>query len=250
MAYNTALARHLADSGHDNPRSSWLSSDEEKSAFLTQSVHASQVFPVVDEMENGHRHGPIDLKQALDTVKSILFALIASSLPVLSGCSYFTSEDPAKNPATWVHATDSPEAEVKAAFVNIMRICQTKEVDVFRKLIRPQDVVEFDADEGEHPGSYEALMAAIISHPLKDYHLDATPARVVFTADPKAPKLGVYEKQAPTEVILVKEDNQWRIARSLNSDRSISTLDSIDPNSPAASSRTKSKRPVKSTTAH
>jgi hypothetical protein len=28
MAYNTALARHLADSGHDNPLSFWLSDEK------------------------------------------------------------------------------------------------------------------------------------------------------------------------------------------------------------------------------
>ena len=36
MAYNTALARHLADSGHDNPLSFWLSDEKVR---LFNAIH-------------------------------------------------------------------------------------------------------------------------------------------------------------------------------------------------------------------
>ena len=161
---------------------------------------------------------------------------------LVSACSLWESPNPDTVKRSWVRTSDTPESEVKASFVNIMRISQARDVNGFRKLIDTRDVVEFDADEGEHAGSYADLMAAIASHPLKDYRIDFSPDRAVFTADPQKPKLGDDEKTRSTLVVLVRNDGRWQIARSPDSDRSLTLLDTLDA-APKATVPSKSRRP-------
>ena len=127
--------------------------------------------------------------------------------------------------------------------MNVMRVSQTKQVDAFRQLIRTKDVVEFDADEGERKGSYEAYMAAIVSHPLKDYRIELSGSEAVFRAEPQQ-RLGVYDKEKTTEVVLVRDEGLWKIGRSASSNRALSLLDSMGA-SPQSPPTQKSKRPAK-----
>jgi len=169
--------------------------------------------------------------------------LILFSFLILSGCSFWESTDAPATAIASVRTDSTPEAEVKAAFVNVMRVAQSKQVDAFRQLINAKDVVEFDADEGDRKGSYEAYMAAIVSHPLKDYRIELTGSEAIFRAEPQQ-KLGVYDKEKATEVVLVRDEGLWKIGRSASSNRALSQLDSIEA-SPSMQPSKKSKRPAK-----
>lgn len=175
--------------------------------------------------------------------KQFSTSLILLSFLILSGCSFWETADLPATSASRVRTSDTPEAEVRAAFVNVMRVSQTKEVESFRRLITAKDVVEFDADEGEKKGSYEAYMAAIVSHPLKDYRIEFSGSEAIFRADPQQ-KLGIYDQGKTTEVVLVRDEGLWKIGRSASSNRALSLLDTIDASSPASATK-KSKRPVK-----
>ncbi len=186
----------------------------------------------------------IRLAWALKRVsKRLLNPLILSGALILSGCSFWETPDSPAPAMASVRTLSTPEAEVKAAFVNVMRVSQTKQVDAFRQLINAKDVVEFDADEGDRKGSYEAYMAAIVSHPLKDYRIELTGSEALFRAEPQQ-KLGVYDKEKATEVVLVREDGLWKIGRLASSNRALSQLDSLEAR-PAIPPTKKSKRPAK-----
>lgn len=176
-------------------------------------------------------------------IKASFLPLILLCSLIISGCSLWETADPSSTTTSRVRTSETPEAEVKAAFVNVMRVSQSKQVDLFRQLIRAKDVVEFDADEGERKGSYEAYMAAIISHPLKDYRIELSGSEALFRAEPQQ-KLGVYEKEKATEVVLVRDEGLWKIGRSASSNRALSLLDSIEAN-PSLPPSKKTKRPAK-----
>lgn len=171
------------------------------------------------------------------------YPLILFSFLILSGCSFWGFTDAPATSTASVRTNSTPEAEVKAAFVNVMRVSQSKQVDAFRQLINAKDVVEFDADEGDRKGSYEAYMAAIVSHPLKDYRIELTGSEAIFRAEPQQ-KLGVYEKEKATEVVLVRDEGLWKIGRSASSNRALTQLDTLDSGPPFSESK-KSKRPAK-----
>jgi hypothetical protein len=161
---------------------------------------------------------------------------------MVSGCSLWDTPDPPGASNTRVRTSDTPESEVKAAFVNVMRVAQSKHVDAFRQLIQSKDIADFDADEGDHKGSYEAYMASIVSHPLRDYQIDLRGSEAIFRAEPQL-KLGVYDREKATEVVLVREEGLWKIGRSASSNRALSQLDTMT-SSPALTPK-KSKRLVK-----
>jgi hypothetical protein len=177
-------------------------------------------------------------------VKHFATVLMILALGPFTGCSLWESTGPQPSKTAWVRTSDTPESEVKASFVNLMRVSQTKDIEAFRKLINPKDVVEFDADEGEAAGSYNRLMADIVSHPLKDYRVDLAPDRAVLTADPLKPKLGDYQKPHTTVVVLVRNDGGWKLTRAPGSDRSLTLLDTFDAE-PKASAPKKNRRPSK-----
>lgn len=172
-----------------------------------------------------------------------LTSLILCGFLIVSGCSLWDAADSAEPSIARVRTTDTPEAEVKAAFVNVMRVAQSKQIDAFRQLINAKDVVEFDADEGDRKGSYQAYMVAIVSHPLKDYRIDLSGSKAIFRAEPQQ-KLGVYEKEKATEVVLVRDEGLWKIGRSASSNRALTQLDTLDSGPPFSESK-KSKRPAK-----
>jgi len=176
-------------------------------------------------------------------IKRRLNPFILLSFLILSGCSYWETTDSPATSIAKVRTSSTPEAEIKAAFVNVMRVAQSKHVDAFRQLINPKDVVEFDADEGDHKGSYEAYMAAIVSHPLKDYRLEFSNSEAIFRAEPQQ-KLGVFEKEKPTEVVLVRDEGLWKIGRSASSNRAISQLDRME-SQPLVQPTRKPKRATK-----
>lgn len=176
-------------------------------------------------------------------MKRPLNRLILFCFLIISGCTLWETADTASTAMGRVRTTETPEAEVKAAFVNVMRISQTRQVDAFRQLITAKDVVEFDADEGDRKGSYEAFMAAIVSHPLKDYRIELLGTEAIFRAEPQQ-KLGVYEKAKATEVVLVRDEGLWKIGRSASSNRAITLLDTLEASSGTPPVK-KSKRPSK-----
>lgn len=169
--------------------------------------------------------------------------LILLSCLMMTGCALWEATDPEASTASRVRTSETPEAEVKAAFVNVMRVSKTKQVDAFRQLIRAKDVVEFDADEGERKGSYEAFMTAIVSHPLKDYRIELSGSEAVFRAEAQQ-KLGVYDKEKATEVLLVRDEGLWKIGRPASSNRALSLLESMAASSEQPPSK-KTKRPSK-----
>lgn len=176
-------------------------------------------------------------------IKRPSIPLILFSCLIISGCSFWETSDAPEVLSARVRTSETPESEVKAAFVNVMRVSQSKQVDAFRQLITAKDVVEFDADEGDRKGSYADYMAAIVSHPLKDYRIELTGSQAIFRAEPQQ-KLGVYEKEKATEVVLVRDEGLWKIGRSGSSNRALTQLDSIQETPPSQITK-KSRRLAK-----
>ena len=137
-------------------------------------------------------------------------------------------------PVTHVRTDSGPEAEVRAAFVHVFSVAQRKNVDEFRQLIYPPDLAAFDAVEWEHHGSYEAMMTAITGEKPKDYQLDLTVSRAVFTVQP-SPTLGDYSKKPLTTVVLVRDGSQWKVGVN-------PPVDSLQPSS--------QERPARATPSH
>ena len=133
-------------------------------------------------------------------------------LSVLSACSDLNfGDDPA--PATLVRVEEGPEAEVRAAWVNVVSVASRQDVAGFRKLILPADLPDFDAREKDRPGAYESLMEAISSEKPRDYRMELAGSLATFTADP-APRMGDYRKRPPIKAILVRDGDQWKLGKN------------------------------------
>ena len=135
----------------------------------------------------------------------------------LSACSTYDSwmNPPAQSATGFVRIENTPESEVRAAFVQVVRVAQGNDVDAFKKLIEPNALSFFEDAEWKHPGHYLAFMKAIAADKPKDYHLDLTPSMAIFRVEPKQ-RLGDYTKTQITEVILVREGPQWKIGAPSN----------------------------------
>lgn len=133
-------------------------------------------------------------------------------LLTLSGCSDLNfGDDPA--PATLVRVEEGPEAEVRAAWVNVVSVASRQDVAGFRKLILPADLPDFDAREKDRPGAYESLMEAISSEKPRDYRMELAGSLATFTADP-APRMGDYRKRPPIKATMVRDGDQWKLGKN------------------------------------
>ena len=131
---------------------------------------------------------------------------------VFTACSELNfGNDPA--PASLVRIEQGPEAEVRAAWVNVVSVAKRKDVPAFRKLILPADLPDFDAREKDRPGAYESLMEAIASERPKDFRMELAGSLATLTADP-APRMGDYRKNPPIKFILVRDGDQWKLGKN------------------------------------
>jgi hypothetical protein len=145
-------------------------------------------------------------------VSPSITALLMWMALATTGCSTLDAwiNPPAPGANGFVRIENTPESEVRAAFVHVVRVAQNRDVEAFKKLIEPSALPLFEDSEWSHPGHYVAYMAAIAADKPKDYHLDLTPSLAVFRIEPKQ-RLGDYSKTQTTEVILVREGPQWKI---------------------------------------
>lgn len=133
---------------------------------------------------------------------------------VHAGCSGIdpATTDPMLPEKFGIKTSDHPENEVQAALVQIMRVASSKNIEAFRQLIYPQDLFQFDADEGEARGSYQSLMAEIASHKVKDYRIERSGSEAVLIPDRMS-----FQGQKPTSgrrLSLIQEGSAWMIRRS------------------------------------
>ncbi len=161
-------------------------------------------FPVIERLET----------IIVSISKTALFILMI--LP-FSGCATMESWiNPKPQTQTgFIRIENTPESEVRAAFVQVVRVAQENDVDAFKKLIEPHALPAFEDAEWKHPGHYSVYMKAIAADKPKDYHLDLTPSMAIFTIEPK-PRLGDYSKEQTTAVILVRDGPQWKIGEPSN----------------------------------
>lgn len=137
--------------------------------------------------------------------------ILPAALSGLASCASLGLEDP---PVVHAVVTESgPEAEARAAFVNVMSVAKRKDVTAFKKLIVPADLPEFDAREREHPGLYQAMMADISAAKAKDFRLELDGSMARFTAQFQ-PKLGDYRTPTATTVVLVRDGSEWKLGKS------------------------------------
>ncbi len=130
----------------------------------------------------------------------------------LSSCSLFDRDD--SHPAvSLVRVEEGPEAEARAALVNVIRLARQKDLPAFKKLILPADLPDFEAREKERPGFYQAMMATISAEKPREYRLELTGSLARFTAQP-AQKIGDYSKKPVTKVLLVRDGDQWELGKN------------------------------------
>lgn len=147
------------------------------------------------------------MKSASLTIVPLLsFALAGCTTLDLSGLSATPEAT-----GSFVRAETSPEAEARAAFVNVASVAQRRNVEAFKALVYAPDLPVFDANEAEHRGSYEALMTDISAHKIRDYRLDLADTTATFTAD-ALPQPGDYSQKPATRVMLVRDGALWKIA--------------------------------------
>ena len=129
----------------------------------------------------------------------------------LAACSTSPEQESTPN---FVKTEDTPEAEARAAFVNLASVSHRKDIDAFRPLIYAADLPDMEAEERQHPGHYEALMASIAAHKPKDFRLDLIGSTATFTwdTDPGA--------DARVVVVLVRDGVLWKMAKPKNEDDS------------------------------
>ncbi len=133
-------------------------------------------------------------------------------LSVLSGCTDLNLyNDPP--PANLVRVEEGPEAEVRAAWVNVVSVAYRRDLAAFKKLILPADLPVFDAREKDRPGSYDSLMEIISSEKPRDYRMELAGSLATFTAEP-APRMGDYRKKMPIKVTLVRDGDQWKLGKN------------------------------------
>jgi hypothetical protein len=128
----------------------------------------------------------------------------------LTACSIFGTNHV---PATLVKTENGPEAEARAALVQVVSVAQRQDVAAFKKLIYPPDLPDFTARDSANPGLYARLMAAIAAEKPKDYRLELVGSSAIFTATPHA-KLGDYSKPALVTVVLIRDGNEWKLGKS------------------------------------
>lgn len=130
----------------------------------------------------------------------------------LTGCNTLnmTEETPHLN---HVSLEQGPEAEVRAAWVNVLSVAKRKDLTAFKKLILPADLPDFEAREREHPGAYQSMMAAISAEKPKDYRLELAGSLAIFTAQP-TPKMGDYSKKQSIRMVLVRDGDQWKLGKA------------------------------------
>lgn len=137
--------------------------------------------------------------------------ILCAALSGLSSCASLGLEGAPVKPV--VAMESGPEAEARAAFVNVMSVAMHGDVAAFKKLIAPADLPEFDAREREQPGMYKAMMADISAAKAKDFRLELDGSMARFTAQFQ-PKLGDYRTQTATTVVLVRDGSEWKLGKS------------------------------------
>lgn len=138
--------------------------------------------------------------------------ILPATLSGLAACASLGLED-APRIAPAVVTESGPEAEARAALVNVMSVAMRKDVAAFKKLILPADRADFDAREREHPGLYEAMMTDISAAKAKDYRLELDGSIARFTTRFQA-KLGDYRTKTATTVVLVRDGSEWKVGKS------------------------------------
>jgi len=150
---------------------------------------------------------------------------------VLLGLSSCSNPMVNETPSHFVRTESTPEAEVRAVFVNIASVSRRKDVDAFKKLIYPADLPDLDAEEREHSGIYESMMASITAHRPKDFRLDLTDSTATFTKEPDS-RFG-----SKTVVVLVRDGTLWKIAKPKKTAASIPHFSSSQKDAPEAGAR-------------
>jgi len=142
-----------------------------------------------------------------------------------------------ESPQFVVRTEDTPEAEARAAFVQVASVSQRQDVDAFRQLIYPADLPDMDAEERQQAGHYAAVMASIATHKPKDFRLDLNGSTATFTTDPD------LKPDARTVVVLVRDGALWKIAIPKNEDSS-SLSPAPEAVSEQAARKTRTRKPM------
>lgn len=137
--------------------------------------------------------------------------LLLLSLLGLTGCAEIFPAEGDSPPVekAGIRASDTPDNEVRAALVQLMRISGEKDQEAFRLLIYPPDLIQFDADEGERRGSYLALMNEIASHKVRDYRIEVTGKDALAIPD-HPDRRGLAPAPGRT-LALALEGGSWRL---------------------------------------
>ena len=143
--------------------------------------------------------------------QTVIRLLLSSAALALPGCAYFEPAPAA--PAHTVRVEEGPAAEARAALVNVVRVAQRQDAAAFKALIYGPDLPDFEARERDKPGQFANLMAAIAAAKPQDYQLELAGSTATFTAS-LTPKLGDYTRPVSIRVLLIRDGNQWKLART------------------------------------
>jgi hypothetical protein len=170
-------------------------------------------------------------------MEKILILTVTLSVIGLNACSH-SDLDREQLATTPVKIDASATAEVRAVLVNIVAVSKLKDEPAFRKLILPQAVAAFDANQSDYPGFYQNYMAAIASIKPRDYDLTLEGNRADFRGFRKGPIATSPER---VEIALVHDGSTWKIGSAPTAGKPASAPHPLQPDAPKQLTRSRHK---------